>query len=122
MLVVLDTNILIDIEKGFESTISKLTELSSTLPISDPAITWANYYEFYFGVSNTKEATMFLDNFVFLEMTKEATAIFTRLKKQNLQVKDFDLLISSVVIANNALFITKDQDFKKIPGLKYKLL
>lgn len=121
MLVILDTNILIDIEKGFEKTILQLKTLTSELVISEPAITWISYYEFSFGAKNDKKSDDFLNNFVFLDMTKEATTVFTKLKKQNLSVRDFDLLISSVVIAHGGLLITKDRDFQNVPGLNVKI-
>jgi predicted nucleic acid-binding protein len=121
MLVLFDTNILIDIEKGHEKTIEKLRELSRQFLNSRPAISWANYFEFYFG-NETEEARNFLGRFIFMEMDKKATEIFVELKKRKLEVSDFDLLIASVSIANGAMLVTKDKDFRKINGLNLRLL
>jgi predicted nucleic acid-binding protein len=121
MLVLLDTNILIDIEKGHQDTIEKLKALYLQFPNSELSVSWANYFEFYFG-NETKEARDFLTQFAFMEMDKKSTEIFTELKKRKLDVNDFDLLIASVAIANGAMLVTKDNDFEKVKGLNLKMI
>ena len=49
MLLILDTNILIEIDRGNAELIKKLNNVVSSYPISVSAITWVNYSEFYYG-------------------------------------------------------------------------
>ena len=126
MLILLDTSILIEIDAGNQKVISKLSELANGYPASDCAISWVNFFEFYYGSMGDQKMAenclQFLNKFSFLEMTKEATKIFTRFRKEKTNVKDFDLLIGSIAIANNALLVTMDGDFKRIKGLNYRLI
>ncbi len=117
MFVLFDTNILIDIENGKANI--------PFIPNSEPAICWATYYEYYFGDSSGKSCN-FLDAFAFLEMDKKSARIFCDLKKkmknEKNKIGDFDLMIASVAMANDALLITRDSDFNAIKGLKFKIL
>ena len=126
MILVLDTSILIDIDRGNESTIFQLNALIDEFSNTEPAISWVSFFEFYYGTFQSEEgggkSLEFLNKFSFLGMDKEATKIFTKFKKEKTNVKDFDLLIASVTIANNAILITKDSDFKIIKGLSYKII
>ena len=126
MLFILDTSILIDIDKGDEDVINFLREIATDHQSAEPAITWVTFFEFYYGAlgeaGNAKKALEFLGSFSFLPMDQEATETFTRLKKEKADVKDFDLLISSIAITNRAILITKDGDFKRVKGLSYKII
>lgn len=121
MLVILDTNILIDLDKRSEATIRAIRELLDSQEHAEPAITWVTFSEFYYGSlsdsTQSKKALDFLKNFTFLPMDEPASALFAQLRKDKVQVSDFDLLIASVVLTNDAVFITRDQDFKRVPGL-----
>ncbi len=126
MLLVFDTNVLIDMNVGQEGTIAKVREFVSGLPSIDCAITWVNFFEYYYGAHETEtsanESLEFLNTFTFLPMDKEATKLFSVLKKRKLSVKDFDLLIASVCLANGALLLTRDGDFKRVPNLNCKII
>ena len=126
MIVIFDTNILIDIDHGRSDVIESVSALVEELPATEYAITWVTFYEFYYGAypndAVVKRSLEFLNKFSFLAMDKEATKVFTYLKKEKTDVKDFDLLIAAITIANNAILITRDTDFKRIKNLQVKIL
>ena len=116
-MIVLDTNILIDIEKQNQGTIQALEQIVIQNPNHPASITWVNYYEFSIGTEKK-----LLDEFDFLPMDIDSTKVFLKLKRQKLGVNDFDLLIASVVIANDGILVTRDRDFERINGLKLKII
>lgn len=125
MLVILDTSILIDIEQGNPSVVARLEKLIEELPNPEPAIAWVSFFEFYYGAMGSEseqKSLEFLNKFYFIGMDKEATRIFTSFKKAKSDVKDFDLLIASIALAQNAMLITRDSDFKRVKGLNLRLL
>ena len=109
---------MIDIEKGYNPTIAKLGEILLKYPDQTPAIAWITYFEYLMGTDNRT----FLENFDFLSMDLDSTEVFLRLKKQKLGVGDFDLMIASVVIANDGVLVTSDEAFERITDLKLVLL
>src|SRR3989344_5618676 len=130
MVLVLDTSILIDIEKRNEKTISKLKELSKQHPFP-PQITFINHFEFLFGLklkqpANKKEMLIFLNKFNVLQPTTITSEILSDLKikyeKQGITLSLTDLLIASQTIEHNMILATKDKDFTKIKELKAIIL
>ncbi len=129
MLLVIDTNILIEIDGGNEHLIKQIEEIMHDDPDAEPAVTWVNYFEFYYGktkkLESAQKALEFLANFSYLGMDKEATQIFAHLRRDKINatdVKDFDLIIASIVMANSAILITKDKDFKRVKNLNVNVL
>lgn len=129
MLLIIDTNILIEIDGGNEHLIRQIEDVMSEDPDAEPAVTWVNYFEFYYGKTKKPEtaqkALEFLANFSYLGMDKEATQVFAHLRRDRINVtdvKDFDLVIASIAMANNAMLITKDKDFKRVKNLNVKIL
>lgn len=125
MLAIFDTNILIALDKGDQQAVSKIRELGNEFQSLEAAVTWVNFFEFYYGAKGEALATKsldFLNKFTFLGMDRESTKIFTKLRRAGSNVKDFDLLIASIALANNAILFTRDGDFKHVPELKYKLI
>jgi len=130
MTLVLDTSILISLEKGDRSTINAIESLKETYP-SPPAVTFMNYFEFLFGIQgrlpkNKGEAISFIELFQFLDATKKSATILADLKRkyENLG-KSFslsDLLIISQVIENSMTLVTRDKHFKDIDELKKIIL
>ena len=126
MTLLLDTSLLIDIERRFPPTIAKLKELSKTYPL--PArITVVNEFEFLLGIQekspkNKEKAVAFLNNFTVLQTTKQTAGILTNLKhkydKKGIVLSLADLLIASLAIENNRILVTKDHDFKEIEELR----
>ena len=121
MFVILDTNVLIDLNKGNDRIAKEISEIISGVPDPEPAISWANYFEYRFG-DESETGKRFLSEFIFLEMDKRATECFTELKRKTKNASDFDLITASVALANNAVLITRDKDFEKIKGLRLRLV
>lgn len=130
MSLVLDTSILINLEKGDKNTIKKLKELSK---INDtPAvITFISYFEFLLGIKernpkNKEKALAFLNRFAILKVNRETVNILSELKynydKKGLTLPLADFLIASQVIENNMVLVTADKDFEKIEELKKILI
>src|SRR3989344_7327011 len=126
MTLVLDTSILIDIERRKEVTLEKLRQI--ILIHQQPAkITFVNQFEFLLGIKerepkNKEKAIAFLNQFLGINTTKLTAGILSDLKykydKIGKNLSLTDLLITSLVIENNMVLLTKDKDFEKIEELK----
>lgn len=125
MLIVFDTNILIDISKGNEKILLDVQKTVSENEQASLGIAWVTYHEFLMGIHKREllpKAYEILESYEFLPMDKNSTEIFTALKKQKTKASDFDLLIASSVIANDGLLLTRDRNFGTIKTLKVQIL
>ncbi|PIN78959.1 hypothetical protein COV16_05330 [Candidatus Woesearchaeota archaeon CG10_big_fil_rev_8_21_14_0_10_34_8] len=122
---VLDTNVLIEVEKHNKSVICFLQGLTSRYP-SKPYITAPTYSEFLYGFlkhSSKKEeqAKQFLEVYEILHTTKNSSYLLAKLKldleKHGKAIPIFDLFIASIVLDKKATFITMDSHFKNIKDL-----
>ena len=126
MPLVLDTSILIDIERKKEKTLKKLESFTKIYPV--PAkITFINHFEFLLGIKekepkNREKSISFLNNFIILNSSRITATILSDLKymydKKGINFSLTDLLIASLVIENNMILLTKDKDFEKIEELE----
>lgn len=130
MTLILDTSILIDIEKEEKNTINKIKDITKNDPV--PAnITFINYFEFIHGIrekspKNKEISLMFIEEFHCLQTTKKTSRILSDLKyKYENLGKSFylaDLIIASQAIENNMTLVTKDRQFNEIEELKKIIL
>jgi len=122
MALVLDTSILVDIERKRNETVKKLEEISKNhfLP---PRITFINYFEFYEGIiekniKNKSVLMVFINKFMCLRASSRTAEILANLKhkygKKGITFGLADLIIAAQVIENNATLVTKDNVFEKI--------
>jgi len=122
MALVLDTSILVDIERKIKETVKKLEEISKNhfLP---PRITFINYFEFYEGIieKNIKNKGIlidFINKFMCFRASSRTAEILANLRhkygKKRISFGLADLIIAAQVIENNATLVTKDSAFKKI--------
>ncbi len=130
MTLVLDTSILIGIEKKDKSLIEKLRLLIGQHP-SPAKITFVNYFEFLLGIKkrtpkNKETAVAFLNKFSVLQTTKTTAHILSDLKnkydEKGTVLSLADLLIASLAVENNMTLATRDNDFSKIEELKKVIL
>jgi len=122
MILTLDSSILIDLEKGIQQTKEKIRKLAIIHP--DPApISFMAYVELYTGMLEKKpkkfeKASMFLQQFPFLPLTKRTAEIMATFKKKyderGISLSLADVLIASQVKEHNLLLVTKDKDFGKV--------
>ena len=130
MSLLLDTTILIGIERKDKELIKKLEAIVET--DSAPAnISLITYFEFVHGLQkkspqNKEKSMAFIEKFAFLEATKKTAVILSDLKYKYDKIgKPFplaDLLTASQAIENNMTLITSDKDFNEIEELKKIIL
>lgn len=126
MIMVLDTSILIDLQRGNSKTRESLRKIAKEYPY--PAkITVLSKFEFLTGllgnyVKNEGRVREFISSFSVLQTTEKSAYIFAELKdkydKRGMQIPLIDLLIAGLVIENSFVLVTKDKDFEKIEELK----
>ena len=126
---VIDTNILIEIEKNNKAILSKLEKLD--LAKDDLYITSPTYSEFYFGImggnkENLKEENERLDRYKLLNTTKNSSRLLAEIKryvsKLGIMIPTFDLFIASIVIDSGMPLVTLDKHFKRVSNLNVILL
>lgn len=122
MSLILDTSILIAIEKRDKIVLDKLNEINKVENIP-PKISFISYYEFLKGLKIRKpkkynELLEFINKFFVLQTTKKTAEILSDLKIKydslGLSLPLADLLIASQSLENHLTLITRDKDFEKI--------
>jgi predicted nucleic acid-binding protein len=119
-MIVLDTNVLIEILKGNKETIKKVEAFTDTLCISSITV-----MELYYGALNKVELNK-LEKFVSLfniihlneKISKSSTKLIKRYAKSHgLDIPDS--LIASTVLESDAVLLTYNlKDFKYIEGIR----
>ena len=117
---VLDTNILIEILKGNNKTISELQALNSSYVIST-----ISYMELIYGALNNaevKKIEKFISNFEVLEIDSEISLKALSLIKKYAKSHSLDipdaLIASTAIVKNYKLFTYNRKDFKYIDKLQ----
>lgn len=127
---ILDTSIIIDLERRHPETIVQLDLLLRGKGM-DCAVTFISYYEFIFDLvkknpDNADKSLRFIDTFHLLLPTR-ATAFLLAKKRMQLEKAGHpmplaDLFIGAQAIEHQMTLITKDKSFKFIPGLSLEIL
>ena len=117
MILILDTSILIELEKGNKEIIEKLDELRKTYP-APAKIAFISYFEFLYGlkdrsIKNKDKSIAFLEKFDVIQTTKKTADSLIGLKRKY-ELPLADLLIAAQTIENDGLLVTKDKDFNII--------
>lgn len=125
---VLDSDILIYFLKGKTEIVEELLKITQ----KDLYITRINYTELLYGVYNSsrveenmEKVLPFLKQFKILEFNEKSSYIFAttkaELKKQGNMIDDMDLMIASIVIANDEVLYTNNlKHFQRLKELKLK--
>lgn len=130
MTLVLDTSILIDIEKKSDSVLQKIKELVEVHQ-APASITFISYFEFIYGLQqkslkNREKSFVFIERFSFLEPTKRTADILGSLRykyeKLGISFSLTDLMIASQVIEHGMTLVTGDKHFHQIEELKAVVL
>ena len=126
---VLDTSILIGIERGNKAIIERFGELVSDENIFyTTTLNIAEFYYGYVGKSNEakKTANDFLNRFKLLTLTLDSARIYAELAylhdREGEKIDDFDLLTAVIAMNNSATIITLDKGFDRIRGAKTLIL
>ncbi|MDP4039373.1 MAG: type II toxin-antitoxin system VapC family toxin [Candidatus Pacearchaeota archaeon] len=117
MNLILDTSVLIEIERGNKKVVERLNELRNLYP-AQPKISFMTYFEFLYGlrkrnVKNKEMSRGFLNLFEVIHTTSK-TADFLVLLKDKYELPLADLFIASQVMENAGILVTRDKDFGKI--------
>jgi tRNA(fMet)-specific endonuclease VapC len=126
-MLVLDTTILIDALHRKRDALRKIVELEETEETI--CTTQINVLELYKGAylstksnDNIQKVKKLLDAFVILHINNDTyewfAALSAELKSRGESINDFDELIAAITMTNGAAIVSKDNHFKRIPGLK----
>lgn len=130
MSLVFDTSVLIALQRKDEQVIAKLEELSKTYALT-PYTTILNIFEFVLGIKlkpprNAKESVAFVKRFDILNTTERTSELMADLKfkydRKGLLLPIADLIITSLVIENDMVLVTRDRDFEKIEELHKEII
>ena len=126
MIYCLDTDILIEYFRGNDAVRKKIESLTVEDSIG---FTWITIYECFKGIfasgklEEEKSLKGFAETCTSLEGSYEAVRVggevYAILKKRGKLINDADILIASIVKANNAVLVTNNEEhFSRIEGLK----
>ena len=130
MSLLIDTSILVALEREDKAIISNIDDLRKSDP-SPPSISLINYFEFMYGIQkrnakNKSDAISFIELFEFLTPTKKTAIILADLKYKYEKLGESfslsDLFIASQAIENNMLLVTRDKHFNDLEELKKIIL
>lgn len=121
-MIVLDTDVLIEVERANPKVISALAELRKKHP-ENLAVTSAVHAEFVYGLLvRKKKVPEEVEAFDVLDFDKESATIFAeqkqRLERQGTPIPLFDLLTASCVMSRGATLASFDKHFEQIQELK----
>jgi len=128
-MLILDTDVLIEIERKNERITDSVEKLREKHP-ENPAVSSAIYAEVYYGClvlpEKSKEILNILESLEILSFDKDVAKIFSQLKlnlnKRGMPIPAFDLITASTAIKENATVVSLDTHFKNVPNLKLILL
>ncbi len=127
---IIDTSVLIEIERGNQQVIAQVSLLPFS-PSTDLCLTVFNFCELYSGLLHKEErsrekALERLQEYRLLHTTKESAIIFSRLihetRKKGITISHFDGFIAAIALEKGFTLITTDRDFQRIPSLKVHLI
>lgn len=124
---VLDTSFIVDLLRGKKEALQKLAEMEvQEIPLSTTEI---NVLELYRGAylsrkthQNLEEIRKLLECFQVLELEQSVYEVFAslsaRLLSEGKPVGAFDELIAAITLLQEEQIVTRDEHFKKVPGLE----
>ena len=130
MMLLLDTSILIEIQRKDKEIIHKIEELKKT-HFQPASISFINYFEFYSGlidknIKNKQIMIEFINKFNCLKASGITAQILAELKnkyeKRGIAIGLADLIVASQVKEYNMTLITRDKTFEKIDEISKIIL
>jgi len=125
MTLVLDTSVLVALEKGDSAVDSAITQLSK-FHSGRPCISSFVFSEFFiggFGQSIPSQVKMItaLKKYIFLNTTLSSSILLANIErtlaKHGRMIPLFDIVTASIAMDNDMTLVTLDNHFKNIPGL-----
>ncbi|MFZ2472736.1 MAG: type II toxin-antitoxin system VapC family toxin [Methanothrix sp.] len=125
-MIIIDTSVLIDALHRKQAALRKIQELEETSETL--CTTQINVLELYKGVyspckseAGLEKVKKLLDAFVILTIDEDAYEMFgelsAELRRRGEAIGDFDELIASIALANDAAIVSGDSHFRRVPGL-----
>ena len=130
MTLLLDTSILISIERKDKKITTKLNEITKT-HFQFPSISFINFFEFYSGlikknIQNKQTMLQFINKFYCLKASSITAQILAELKykyeNKGINIPLADLIIASQAKENNLVLVTMDKIFEKIDDINKIIL
>ena len=129
MSVILDTSILIGLQRGDRVVKMEIESLSRHFPAT-PSITFLNVFEYLIGIrmltKRRPQAIKLLENFDVINTTAKTAEVMASLRskydKRGMMLSLSDLLIAGLAIENDMVLVTSDRDFEGIKELKVKFV
>ncbi len=124
---VLDSSFIVDLLRENESALKKLAEMETEyIPFSTTEV---NVLELYRGAylsmkthQNLEKIKKILECFQILELEESVYEVFASLSANLLSngksIGAFDELIAAITLCHNEKIVTRDNHFKKVPGLE----
>jgi predicted nucleic acid-binding protein len=124
---VLDTSFIVDLLRGREEAHQKLAEMEAQEILL--STTEINVLELYRGAylsrkthQNLEEIKKLLECFQVLELEESVYEVFAslsaRLLSEGKPIGAFDELIAAITLLQEEQIVTRDEHFKKVPGLE----
>ena len=129
MSVILDTSILIGLQRGDQVVKREIESLSRLFPAT-PSITFLNIFEYLVGIriltKRKAQAIKLLENFDVINTTAKMAEVMASLRskydKRGMMLSLSDLLIAGLAIENDMVLVTSDKDFEVIKELRVKFV
>ena len=125
MTLLLDTSILIGMQRKEKEIIEKLNELKK-IHFQPASISFISYFEFYYGlieksIKNRQVMMDFINKFNCLKASSITAEILAELKnkyeKKGIVIGLADLIVASQAKENNMLLVSTDKTFEKIDDI-----
>ena len=130
MTLLLDTSILVGIQRKDRDIIRKLADLTK-IHFHPSSVSFINYFEFYYGlidkkVKNKQIMIEFINKFNCLKASVMTAQILAELKhkydKKGIPIGLTDLIIASQAKENNLVLVSMDKTFEKIEDINKIIL
>ncbi len=125
----LETSVVVDFLRGKKEIVEGVSKLIEEGEVFITTISLCELYKGVYQSSKAEKESEILENFVgelnVLEHNVESCRNFGEtyadLEKMGLTIKDFDLMIASIVKANDMILITRDKKHFENTGVKFKI-
>jgi len=124
---VLDTSFLVDLLRGDEEALDALSEIEEEY--RDLSTTVVNLLELFRGAylsdrreENITKVIEIIGNLDTIGIGWETYPVYgalsASLKEKGIQPNEFDVVIAALTLGLDGIIVTRDQDFRRIPGLE----